>query len=816
MGKEVIIVARVDQPIKIKPIAYNHFSEPDSSIVTGESFNCNQPFLIVASKPIPRSCKVYFEFTLTKQITSKNIRHLPIYVGLHKNPISGNLNTDCVFASVFYTLTEDFDIFEKERGSSVFHKQEVGKLHARIPIVNTVIGFSVDTFENKLTIYSDGKVFYEFHTDIFDIDDSAADESTGPWYFALYSNLAQSIAGKVNYGRYKTEYLPEGYSTLYQQYYYCEEQNTDVESSIDVDAIEVFPKMANFDGKIDAENPYATIDPLKKNRRPFLEHKVEYMDYQNNDLMFQMVAYRGSTAPDMTTVNFPCPAEDTPVYFELTIKDGQLAKNTDGGLKYIGVPVEVGLTVKKNDYLQKSFRLCLYHAKGASYMSYSVYDGNQLYYLFPEITNPAAPVQPSTVGFIIDRKNNLIKIITEGSVFVEVPIQGVDFSDWSEDAYIFVKSADQAYTDYLIGRVELGEFPISYDITEPGVKTFYDYWNDSIRFYLEDDAPEFRCRIKVKIPSYVVRHDMMSSLFVPYGKLTTNGFEPGLNWMWGTYNIVTDTAPENNLPAMDIFKYWAQMQEDLQLNSIKKVISEDIDDCKIEVVNDNYLYIPLLTGNITLTKATWYDIDCSMKVSTEPAVYKVERAYIHGSMNYSSTKYLDNLLYGFVAVDYINTAGYPKWKMVYYYAGNDFITDAWKKHPIEWTDTVDDTDYVRDFDTDPIVHVMIRPLPAIDYSNQKCHVEVFYYDTSLGSQPFDAADIANRAFLTQSYNIPHSLYNRNLEHKISISVTNDAGCVFKGNYLMVEIVIKASSSKNPDDIVIGGETIEIPDDDDDF
>ena len=105
-------------------------------------------------------------------------------------------------------------------------------------------------------------------------------------------------------------------------------------------------------------------------------------------------------------------------------------------------------------------------------------------------------MQPNTVGFIFDRKNSMIKIITEGTIFAEIPIQGVDFTDYKEDVYIFFKSADQAYKDYQLGYVELGEDAISYAITEPGVKTVYDYWNDSIRTYLKD-CPEFECRMKV-------------------------------------------------------------------------------------------------------------------------------------------------------------------------------------------------------------------------------------------------------------------------------------------------------------------------------
>ena len=335
-------MAQVDQPLKIKPVPYNDFSEPDPSIVIGETFLCTKPFILLSSKGLPQNKKIYMEVTLTKNIVNKSIRHIPLYLGIHKEPSSGVLANDCVMMSCYYTLSEDFDIFERAKGTIPFAKQSVGKLKSRIPIVNSIIGLGVDMDNNLISIYVDGKLFYEFTSALFNFND----ETNGPWYFAVYNKLYESIGGKVNYGRYKVEYLPEGYETLYQYYYYNVPDPippTPIEPYVPTGTITRY----DFDCTINAENDIAPIDPITKKRHPFLEHKVDAMWYEN-DTSFQMYANRGSTAPDMTTVNYPCPADPPdfcPVYLEFNIKEAIMTKDDNNLQKYIGIPIEVGLTV---------------------------------------------------------------------------------------------------------------------------------------------------------------------------------------------------------------------------------------------------------------------------------------------------------------------------------------------------------------------------------------------------------------------------------------------------------------------------------------
>ena len=82
------MATRTNQSIKIKPIAYNYKSEPDTGIVSGESFNCSKPFLILSSMSIPKNACTYMEVTITYHPENETIRHLPFYLGIHKEPSS--------------------------------------------------------------------------------------------------------------------------------------------------------------------------------------------------------------------------------------------------------------------------------------------------------------------------------------------------------------------------------------------------------------------------------------------------------------------------------------------------------------------------------------------------------------------------------------------------------------------------------------------------------------------------------------------------------------------------------------------------------
>ena len=87
---------------RILPIAYDGNSDQDNSIVNGEKFSCKKRFMILSSKPIPKYSKSYMEFTVTYHPTNVGLRHLPFYVGIHKEPSDGFMVSDFCLGSIYY------------------------------------------------------------------------------------------------------------------------------------------------------------------------------------------------------------------------------------------------------------------------------------------------------------------------------------------------------------------------------------------------------------------------------------------------------------------------------------------------------------------------------------------------------------------------------------------------------------------------------------------------------------------------------------------------------------------------------------------
>lgn len=528
-------MAKSTDHIKIKGVGFNEYSEPDTSIITNEAFEASGQWLILSSYSIPKNTKVYMELIITENMAIDQIRHLPIYLGIHKEPSSGILNTDCIFMSLYYSSLIDFEIFEKykhmKNGSLVIenNNQEVGTIKTKLPIVNAVLGIGVDITNNTVTIFNDGKEFYSFSPELY----SLADE--GDWYFAIYSKQSIFMKGKINFGRYKTEYLPEGYYTLYQLYYPSLYKSSYVVPIEEVDNPykDDYRLSLTMNGTMTVSNESFPIDKYTHSRSVYLEHTA---DSGNTDsTSFQYLSNRNYGSYDMSTLNLPCPLN--PVYCELKITSVTLND------LIVGIPIEVGLTVKKNNYISKSFRICLYHRRGAEYQSFSVNDSIQQYYLFPSPKSPIPPVQPNTIGIIFDRSKNLISLVTGGRVFVDIPIQGLDTSRLSEDYYIFFKSADEAYTGTLNGYLYLGDSGLAYDIPRNGVNSVYDYWNAGI-FYELDSYPEIRCRMNVLDPYIPVKKEVYCQINIPKNE----ELKPGLNMLFDTFNTLSDSESHMNEP----------------------------------------------------------------------------------------------------------------------------------------------------------------------------------------------------------------------------------------------------------------------------
>lgn len=543
-----------NDPIRIKGVGFNEYSEPDTDVITNEVFEASGQWLLLANYAIPKHTKVYMEITITQNTAIDMIRHLPLYLGVHKEPSSGILNNSCVFMSSYYSTIADFEIFEKykhtlEDGSMIIDSstQSVGTIQTKLPIVNSVIGLGVDIVNNTITIFNNGEEFYTLSPSTFNL----ADE--GDWYFAIYSRQSIYVKGKLNFGRYKTAYMPDGYYTLYQVYFPDLYKSSYIKPIDEVDNPykDHYRTSASIKATIEVTNTAFPIDKYSHTRSVSLDHSIGSGNEKESSFIF--LSNRSYGKYDMSSINLVCPLK--PVYCELQVVKASLNEN------YIGIPIEVGLTVKKNNYTSRSFRVCLYHMRGAEYQAFSVDNGEQKYYLFPSPKNPTPPIQPNTVGFVFDRYNQVITIVTGGRVFVQVPIQGISTNSINDEYYIFFKSADEVYTGTLEGYVSLGDNGLAYDIPvdelNEKVSSVYDYWNAGI-YYELDTYPEIRCRMNVVDPSIEIYKDFYAQIYVP----KNDNVSPGLNLLFNTHNIITNTETHHNEP-------------DTSLDAIESMIESD-------------------------------------------------------------------------------------------------------------------------------------------------------------------------------------------------------------------------------------------------
>ena len=622
-----------NQPIKIRPVPYNHLSEPDPSLVIGETFNCNKPFLLLSSLAIPKNANVYMEVTVTYHPQNDTIRHIPLYLGVHKEPSMGVLANDCILGSLYYTVDHDYQIRERHRGSTDEAIQSVPKLYSRIPIVNTVIGIGVSIMDNTITLYSDGKLFYTIKPTTFSMK-----QSRDRWYFAIYSELYEGLHGRVNYGRYRTQYMPEGYCHLYAHYFNKLVEGQEFECYMTVPGTE-YTDTRKYEFPIQISNIVNTIAPIEqdKHRHPRLIFSRPQMEMSPTSFKMK----RNPDKPDMATIDFPCPV-DHKVYIEFNVKEGTVND------KFYGIPMTVGISKGTNYEDEYSFSVDLFHRSGDTHHSHSIIDGDKQYHRFPEVTNPSMPVQPNTVGMVFDLSGGFIHIITDNTIFATVPIRRVAFDDPYGIYHIYFKSADEAYTGDLVCLVNTGEESVDFDIL-PDTKTFYDYWNDSLRFHLEE-APGFPCRMKVR-PYYTeFKSFLPCTITVPRVGDIVKGFTPGLNMLMDSYNVVTDTEEYINKPELTPFEFNQRVRDDLTVSSIKKPISDlgmgDIINCKMLIENDNWKGYDILEGSVTFTKSYDYDLDMNLIVTDKPKYDYKFRREILGVLDLHAKKYVQNLIQG--------------------------------------------------------------------------------------------------------------------------------------------------------------------------
>lgn len=562
---------------RILPVAYDGNGEQDTNIVgsNSEAFSCKKRFLILSSKPIPKYSKCYMEFTITYHPTNIGLRHLPFYVGIHQEPSLGFLVSDFCLGSVYYCnpyLYRDkkdfyhplnFQAIERyKHNAETTITENKQKLRARIPMINTVIGIAVDTNSNTITIYSDGAKLYSFTPQEYKIN-----TNPGRFFFCICNLLDdEAIKGRINYGRTKLQYKPEGYWSLYEYYYDKIPSEADIDGKLHYGTIYTNPaiqKDAKFTFK--CENNIAPIDLSKTHKRePYLIYSDESLRYTTNKSMILR-----NSSNDIATLCWPIPTNQK-IYMELSTQGCVFNLNEDGYPDYVGVPVLVGITNTINNNVNDAFWIELDHQKHYDYFTHSNVSGNYKTYKIENILTPVIPIQPQNIGLLFDLQHNKISIYTNGDLFCEVPIKGTDYSDPYGLYYFFIRPHDTVFTvdpnaadkEHTILNTGETEFDYKELVDNKEVMSYYYYYNYLIK---EDIEFYFNCEITTRPYKLQFGKSIPATLYVPDTKINSE-WSPGLNKLYNTYNTVSDIEEHKNVRDISAYDMYKLIQEELITN----------------------------------------------------------------------------------------------------------------------------------------------------------------------------------------------------------------------------------------------------------
>ena len=566
--------------MKITPIAYDNESTYREDMISDTVFTANTPFLILSSQPIPKNVNIYFEFEITEYKENPLFRHLPLYVGIHKEPSSGIFATDFSLGSIYYTRRQDFETYEQYNKTAYSEHYKVPTTKSRLPIKGTIIGVGVNSTRNQITIYSDGKPFYSFRPREFNLNED------GDFYFAIASKVYTNISGNINFGTYPLKYRPEGYWDMNQYYVDRYVMKKDLVGTLQFttgnDEVDYYYANrrsigTDFLANIKTENKYAPLtNPHLRDTyiQPNLGPSQLY-DPDNNDAF--VIDSEHQDPVDHAFLPYPIPV-DQKIYFEIQCKEAPM----DNG--YTGIPLTVGITkVKDTDnYMgkkeigNKSFSVDLWH-KIYQYHYANVQLGDkEIHYPIRTVYNPIPPMQPDIIGLMIDLKEQEISVYTNHKLFMKADLkeflgypddtrtfvssekQQLFFNSKDEVYHLFIKAVPEAFTGngYVIGN--FGEpdnqalrYPTLYDNND--IMTYWYYYNYGIRYLA---GGEISCVITT-LPYHINVAKTFTGMVYVKSKYDGNDldFSPGLNMMYNSYNIVTDTEQRVNVPDLNPFEF---------------------------------------------------------------------------------------------------------------------------------------------------------------------------------------------------------------------------------------------------------------------
>lgn len=545
---------------RIYMTAYDVDSIPNDDITDGLNFSTDEPFFLICNKPI--SGKMYFEFTISSYYPISSYHNIPIYAGISKEPSFGVLNADFCIGSLFYRDGEEYDIESKYNATAENYHGYPEHIHTRIPGATDIIGVAVDVYNNLISFYVNGELFYSFNPPLFNMKEE------GNLYFCIFGNTyyksirsdhtyrsgddvyeeTKKIVGWCNFGKNQLQYLPYGYYSIYGMYFRRIEVDSYIDCDIDVDALPYWESIGdvNCDCIVDALiGDDRSIYLLTNNDNV----TVDELDYRisHNELTDYML-YGGNAM-----INLPIPVERK-IYLEFTARSATVEDKS-----LLGIPLSIGISDTLYTIANCVLKAKLHHYVNHRYEFSEIQNMIETPHTITNVLSTTVPEQGTIIGVAIDLANNKFDIYVDMVLFATIKAIDTDWSDQSHLAYFFIHD-DGIFDDEIHGVVNVGKE--SFDMTIPdGYISLWDYYNKlPDRFTWADIDVTVDVENAFKCAAYIYCDAYVNTIKMPTDK--TKYETPSINAVMGTFNSVTDTIEHHYEPDTSMTKLNAIIAND--------------------------------------------------------------------------------------------------------------------------------------------------------------------------------------------------------------------------------------------------------------
>ena len=507
------------------------------------NFNIRNITQIITSYNIGKYDKSYFEFTITSYTSIPNIKYIPLYVGVSREISTGVNNNDYCYGSIFYDLVSaNYSIIENLKGSVINVSRAPLSIGTKAPIINDVVGVSIDAKNNEISLYVNGKLLYTFNPTLFNLNDTKY-----KYYPAIYCpNGRVNITGKFNFGKSIFENLPSGFTSVHKLYN-KDKVNCEISGKLTISR-EVNKISSDISGTIDTLS-------IKGDGSVFLVQDAPINPLKSDNLDFSMNIYEYPLFS-----NLPLPNEYK-IYTELYIRDGVLAN------KYLGIPISIGLTdtpstagyeTTNNHFIN----IRLYHILQRPYQYFEHLPGNPILPIYDYVDDldtiiPAE--QGKWIGIEVDPINREITIWINKIKYYTYKFK----RPFPKNPYLYIKNDEGSFINSINGEINFGkdeEWTPDFSKIFKGempedCMSLWHYYNRMGRFSVTG-IPIIEGEVVVNntpedINGYITGFVDVEETQPP----EEYEFGNGLNRMYKTYSRMSDTDPHNDEPKYQKYPY---------------------------------------------------------------------------------------------------------------------------------------------------------------------------------------------------------------------------------------------------------------------